>query len=158
VAFTYRLPTIVPSFGSPFQSDTLFLVQGTSLSTTSATNYAIGGTFAPTVSRGYVRIKIYGGGGTTPAISLLDVVLTDGTNYVVLTRFGPSTALPLSTSSSSGSPYTNSGSIGPPVSASGLDMVIPFLVDINVTGASINLTMTGTSPTAKLDAEVSGVS
>ena len=157
MTFINRLPTVVPGFGSPMQNDTLFLSQGVSISAAGPTNFALG-TFVPAISRGYIRVKIYGAAGTTPALVLADVVVTDGTTYVVVARINPTTALPFSVTAAAGSPYTNGGAIGPPVAAGGLDMIIPFLVDISCTTASVNITLSGTGPTAKLDLEASGVS
>ena len=156
MAFTNRLPTIVPSFGSPFQNDTLFLTAGVSLSTTGAVTNSLTG-LTPTISRGYVRVKIYGAGGTSPTVVLLDIVLTDGTTFVVVFRYNPTTPLVMSTTAASGSPYTNGGSLSAGlVVPGGLDFLVPFLVDINVNQLSVDITLGGTTPTAKLDLEISG--
>lgn len=155
MSFVNRVPTIVPGFGSPLQNDTLFLTQNVSL-TAGPVNTSLAG-LTPTISRGYVRVKIYGAGGTTPAVSLMDVVIADGTTFVVLLHYSPAAALTMSTVAASGSPYTNGGSASPAVPG-GMEWLIPFLIDINASQVTVNITMTGTSPTAKLDLEVSGVS
>ncbi len=157
MSFTNRLPTILPSFGSPFQADTLFLTQNV-VTGTGPTSYSLTG-LTPTISRGYVRAKIYGATGTSPTVVLLDLILTDGTTFVVIFRYNPTTPLVMSTAAATGSPYTNGGSLAAGlVVPGGLDFLIPFLVDINVNQLTADITMGGTTPAGKLDLEISGVS
>jgi hypothetical protein len=156
-AFVQRL-TSLPWLGVPFQNDTLQLSTGISLSTTGAQTNSLTG-ITPTFTRGAVRVKIYGAGGTTPTIIMCQVVVTDGTTFVGIGTVNPTTALALSTSASSGSPYTNSGNITSSViTGGGYDWLFPFCVDINCNQVSILTTLGGTTPTAKLDFEVAAVS
>jgi hypothetical protein len=87
VAFFNRLYVILPSFGSPIQNDSLFLKQGTALATGTATVSLT--SLAPTFSKGWVRVKIYAATGTTPAITALNVYITDGTTYVLIGMLNP---------------------------------------------------------------------
>lgn len=153
MAFVNRLLLIVPSFGQPIQNDTLFLKQATALSTTSAQATTLAG-LAPALRDGWVRCKIYGAGGTSPTVVKLQVVVTDGTTFVVIGDYNPATATTLSTTAAAGSPYTNGGSLGPPVVAGGVDMIFPFLTDLAINQVSVLTTLGGTSPTASLDVEV----
>jgi hypothetical protein len=153
MAWTQRLPKLVPGLGSPFQNDTLFQSVATALTGTSAQTTSLTG-LTPTVSCGYVRVKIYGGGGTSPLVTVLSLFVTDGTTYVLI---GAPTGggLTMSTTATTGGTYTNGGSLTAP---GGLDYVVPFMVDISANQFSVITTMTGTSPTAKLDMEISGTS
>jgi len=158
MSFTNRLPTVVPGFGSPLQNDTLFLSQNVSIPSAGPATFSLTG-LTPTISRGYIRVKIYGATGTTPSIVLVDVVVTDGTTFVIVGRINTATAIPLSTVAASGSPYTNGGTLAAGLATpGGIDFIFPFLVDINCTQVSVDVTLSGTTPTAKLDLEASGVS
>lgn len=157
MTFVNRVPNVLPGFGTPIQNDTLQLSSNVSLSTTSAQTNTLSG-ITPTFSKGYVRVKIYGGGGTTPALSLLQVVVSDGTTFVGIFYQSPvvATNIVLGTGAAAGSPYTNAGVLG--TSVGGYDALIPFEVDINCTQISVITTLSGTTPTAKLDFEVSATS
>lgn len=158
MSFVNRLPTVVPGFGSPLQNDVLFLTQNVSIAAAGPTTFSLTG-LTPTISRGYIRVKIYGAAGTTPTIVLVDVVVTDGTTFVIVGRINPATAIPLSTTAAAGSPYTNGGTLAAGLATpGGIDFLFPFLVDINVNQVSVDITLGGTTPTGKLDLEVSGVS
>jgi hypothetical protein len=50
-------------------------------------------TFSPAVTRGLWRTKIYGAGGTTPALVSVTVNATDGTNTVYVDNFVPVSAI-----------------------------------------------------------------
>ena len=156
MSFTNRLPSVVPGFGSPLQNDTLFLTSNVSVAVGPA-SYTLSG-LTPTLSRGYIRAKVYGFAAGTPSLILLDVLVTDGTTFVELFRWNPATALVFSVVASSGSPYTNGGSLAAGlVVPGGADFLIPFIVDINVNQVSVDITL-GAGTSAKLDLEVSGVS
>jgi hypothetical protein len=108
------------------------------------------------VSRGYVRVKIYGGGGTTPALVLMQVVVSDGTTFVLIGQVNPTTAIALGTVAVTGGAYGNAGVLG--TSVGGVDFLYPFIVDISCSQFSVITTLSGTSPTASMDVEMSGVS
>jgi hypothetical protein len=151
MAWVNRVLSILPGFGAPIQNDTLFQSVGNSLSTTGQQTVSLTG-LSPTISKGYVRVKIYGGGGTSPLVASGYVILSDGTTFVQIHNVNGQV---LSTTAATGSPYTNGGANTTP---GGIDSVIPFVVDINVSQVSVLTTMTGTSPTAKMDLEISGTS
>jgi len=54
-------------------------------------------TFSPAVARGLWRVKLYNGGGTTPALVSVTLTGTDGTNTVTLDNFVPVAAITIST-------------------------------------------------------------
>lgn len=151
MAWVNRVLKILPGFGSPVQNDTLFQAVGLSLSTTGQQTNSLTG-LTPTLSAGYVRIKIYGGGGTSPLVSSGYVVVSDGATFVQIRNV---TGQVLSTTAATGSPYTNGGSN---TALGGIDEIIAFVVDISVSQVSVLTTLTGTSPTAKMDMEISGTS
>jgi hypothetical protein len=53
-------------------------------------------TFSPAVARGLWRMKLYNGGGTTPALVSMTVTAGDGTNTVTLDNFVPVAAITIS--------------------------------------------------------------
>jgi hypothetical protein len=78
VAFVNRLARIVPGFGTPQSNDTNQLSAGVSLSTTGQQTNSLTA-ISPTMTAGYLRIKIYTGGGTSPTLIDLLVQVTDAT-------------------------------------------------------------------------------
>lgn len=143
MAFTNRLSTVVPGMGTPLSNDSLFYQSGVSLSGTTqqSTTLPSSGSFAApnTLSKGYLRIKIYSGGGTSPTLTDLVVTATDGTTTVTMGQFliHPSTAFALASNAV-------------------FDDMQPFLLDINATSFTVKTTLGGTTPTASMDVEVSG--
>ena len=109
MSFVNRLLLIVPSFGQPIQNDSLFLKAGTALSTTSAQTTSLTG-LAPVLRDGWVRVKIYGAGGTTPTLVSLQVIVTDGTTYAMIGLVNPTTAIALGTAVA-GTQLATNGSI-----------------------------------------------
>lgn len=154
MAFVNRLTAILNGFGTGLQNDTLYRSQGISLSTTAIQTNTLSG-FSPTLSKGYIRVKIYGAGGTAPTLLALNVNVSDGTTFVMVYGNSPvvATAIVMSTTVAAGSPYTNGGSNTNP---GGEEYLIPFEVDINCTQLSILTTLGGTTPTAKMDVEING--
>lgn len=87
-----RLFAIVPGFGNPFVNDTLYQSVGNALTT--GTNTITLSTFAPTLSKGWGRIKIYGAGASS-TVTLLQATVYDGTSYTTVYYNYPGTALTL---------------------------------------------------------------
>jgi hypothetical protein len=135
-AFTNRLVTILPGFGTCQQNDTNQLLNNTSLSGTAQQTTSLTG-ITPTISRGYFRMRVSTGGGTSPTLTDVIVQVTDGTTTTTVYVFHPNTALALSANIQ-------------------FDVTIPLLVDINVSQVNVLTTMGGTSPTSKLDMEIAG--
>lgn len=54
---------------------------------------------SPVVNRGYVRAKIYNGGGTSPTLTDITIQAGDGTNTVGLDNYHPGVAVTLSSTS-----------------------------------------------------------
>src|SRR5690242_643118 len=54
---------------------------------------------SPVVNRGYVRVKVFNGGGTSPTLTDITVQAGDGTNTVTLDNFHPGVAVTLSSTS-----------------------------------------------------------
>src|SRR5208282_218523 len=139
-----RLAQIVPSQGTPFQNDTLFLKQTFVLSTTSQQINQMSA-FVPSISKGKIRVKIFcpSTTGVSPAVSSMYFILDDGTTYVEVGRH--STEI-----------LTFSTLLEAPSIPLYVDRVIEFEVDINATELSIASTLTGTNPILLLDVEISG--
>ena len=57
------------------------------------------GSFSPVVNRGYCRVKVYNGGGTSPTLTDITLQASDGTNTVTLDNFHPGVAVTLSATS-----------------------------------------------------------
>lgn len=139
MSFANRLYSIVPSFGVPLLNDTLFLNQNIALSTASQQTNTIpsSGSFSPTISRGWVRVKVYAGTGTAPTLTDLVITATDGTTTVQIGQVHASVAIALSTTS-------------------GFDQLFPFETDLNLTSLTVKSTL-GVPGGASMDVEVSGV-
>ena len=98
-----RLFAIVPGFGNPFVNDTLFLSNNNALTTSNTITLT---SLSPTVSKGYIRTKIYGG-NLSATMTLLSVAVGDGTQYAQVYYNSPSTAITLSTTVGGTSIATN---------------------------------------------------
>src|SRR6202041_1791061 len=85
-----RLFAVTPGFGSPVVNDALFQSVGNALAT--STTVTLGGTgtsaFFPTISKGYIRVKIYNATASWAATTF-NVVLNDGTQYVIVSAGAP---------------------------------------------------------------------
>lgn len=92
MAFLNRLYTVLPGFGSPIQNDTQLLKQNVALSTTGQQTNSLT-SISPTFSRGYVRVKLFAAGGTSPTLLQLIVNVTDGTTFVSIGFFAPVVAI-----------------------------------------------------------------
>lgn len=153
MAVNKRLDAMVAGINVGLRMDSTYQNLAVALSGTApqTTNLPSSGTFPIAYSTGWVRVKIYGGGGTSPTVTQVKIVGTDGTNSVVLDVFNPGTAHNLT-------------------ATSWYDRSIDFLVDVAATGAGggasgqlialngVNLiqiitTLGGTSPTASMDIE-----
>lgn len=154
MAFVNRIATILPGFGSPVQNDSLMLSAAVvfTLANSPLTTTLSG--ITPTFSKGYIRVKAYGGASGPPIVTAIQVIVSDGTTFVAVGSYAPAAAAgTLGTGAVTGSPYTNAGVLG--TSVGGLDITFPFCVDINCTQVSFITTMTGTTATGKLDLELS---
>jgi hypothetical protein len=87
------LYAILPSFGTPLQNDTLFLKNNNVISTTGSPNTVTLSSLTPKFSKGYVRVKIYNDEVAAGTITGIQVVLYDGTQYVLIGAFATSTLL-----------------------------------------------------------------
>ena len=83
-----RLSKIFPGFGVPVSNDTLFQSVGNSLSGTSQAAVALT-SLSPTLSCGWIRVKIYQFGGTSPTLLSLVVNVTDGVEVVCVNQTIP---------------------------------------------------------------------
>lgn len=92
MTFINRLNAVVPSMGTPIQNDTLLLKQGTALSGNTQQTTSLS-SISPTLSKGFVRVKLYGAGGTSPTLTSLVVNVTDGTTFVCVYWNNSETAL-----------------------------------------------------------------
>lgn len=155
MAFNRRLDSTFPGYGVGVRNDTSYLQTGLALSGTVQQTFPFpaSGSFSTPFTAGKLRLKIYNGGGTTPAVSDLVVRFTDGTNTIYIANgvYHPTAAITLS-------------------ATQWLEWYIEFILDVATTsgagGGSIGqllasvaganagavlTTMTGTSPTASMD-------
>jgi hypothetical protein len=109
------------------------------------------GSFSPAINRGYWRVKIYGGGGTSPTLTDLVVNATDGTNTVTMESYHPNAAVALSATSFVDTCGDFIFDYLPTASASG---TAGALLQYGATLLNFLTTMGGTSPTATADYEV----
>lgn len=155
--FNRRLDSTFPGFGQGFRQDSLLVQTGLALSGTVQQSFPIpaSGTLALTFTAGKLRIKIYNGGGTTPALTDIVVTAGDGTNNITIGELllHPTVAITLS-------------------ATSWLEFEDEFLLDVATSGAgggasgqlsavvgganqmSIKTTLSGTAPTASMDLEL----
>lgn len=153
MAINKRLDAIVAGINSGLRQDSVYQNIGVALSGTApqTTNIPGTGLFPIAYSTGWVRVKIYNGGGTTPTVSNVKITATDGTNVIVVDTYNPGTAHNLT-------------------ATSWYDRSIDFLVDLALTGAGggasgqlialngvnqiqVITTLGGTAPTATMDLE-----
>jgi len=80
--------------GIPFQNDTLFQSVANALASGSNTVTLSG--LTPTISKGLIRMKIYGA-ATSPSMTMLQATLSDGLEFVTVYYNWPGTALTLAT-------------------------------------------------------------
>jgi hypothetical protein len=93
------------------------------------------GSLAPTCRCGTLRIKVSAGAGTSPAITTVTCTATDGTTTENFADCNPAAAFALT-------------------SAHNWERIFKFVLDINATSVSALVTMTGTSETSTIDAEL----
>ena len=88
-----RLLSMVNGPGVPIQNDTLFQSVGNALTTSNTTTLS---GLSPTISKGLIRCKVYGG-LSTPTLASLACYVSDGVDFVCVENTGVwATALPLS--------------------------------------------------------------
>lgn len=85
MAWVKRLYSIFPGFGNPFVNDTIYQSVGNALTTGETTSLT---TLSPTLSAGRVRVKIYGGTGTSPTLASVLIALSDGKDFVQIYHSG----------------------------------------------------------------------
>lgn len=136
-----RAATVSAGFGNPLKNDTLFTNSVSLSGTTNATPVPATGSFAPTICRGWIEVRVFGGGGTSPTISIGAITGTDGTSTVTLYA-GDSAASSLSAT----------------VSGTTRELLVPFKTDLNLTSITVNTTLAGTSPTATMDIDIAATS
>jgi hypothetical protein len=92
VVFTNRLTQLSNLGGTPLQNDSLFLKQTTAISGNTQQTTSLTG-LTPPISKGYVRVKVYDAGGTSPTLLNLIVNMSDGTTFVNVAFFAPVVAI-----------------------------------------------------------------
>ena len=150
MSFINRLSGIMPGQGTPTQNDALFLKQTFVLSGNSAQmNFLTGGLatglFSPTISKGKIRVKAAAPStsGANPALTSVDFILDDGTNFVHVGRIVSNVLTIQPVAGSTAAPTY-------------VDRVIEFETDINATRLGIQSTVAGTNPIVLMDVELSG--
>lgn len=155
--FVARLPLVVAGFGTPLQNDALMLKQNTALPAATVTQVTMG-SITPTFSKGYIRVKVYGGAVANAIITQITAIVTDGSTFVTVGALSPvvTTGVTLNIVAATGSPYTNGGTLG--TNVGGIDLLFPFEVDINCTQVTVLVQTTVATATAVADVEVSATS
>src|SRR5271166_6831107 len=99
MTFTNRIYGFIQGFGTPLLQDSLCLVAGTSL--TAAATVTSTPAISPAIEAGYVRVKLYGIGGTGLTLVRLAIFASNATPTIVacIYLFNPATALALVASS-----------------------------------------------------------
>ena len=147
MAFTNRIYGFIQGFGTPLLNDTTCLVAGTSLTASAAVTSTPA--ITPAIESGYMRIKIYGFGGSGLTIVRIAAFaqdkLSSPVNVVCIYDFNPTTALPA---------VASSPTLGTNVTQ--FDASFPFQLDIAATIFSVQTTF-ATGTTASMDFEVAGV-
>jgi hypothetical protein len=153
MALTIRLDRTFPGMGSPMRNDAIFLQTGLAMSGTAQQSFPIpaSGVLSFQTTTGKIRMKVYNGGGTTPALTDILVTASDGTNSVVIgnSLLHPTVAVTLIAASNQFFEFffeylLDSGAGG---GASGT-------LAGGATSFSVKTTMSGTSPTASMDLEI----
>jgi hypothetical protein len=83
MTFSRSIARILPGFGSPIKNDTLFMSVNNALSGTVQAQISLTG-LTPAITSGYVRVKLYQFGGTSPTLLSLIVNVDDGTSVVAI--------------------------------------------------------------------------
>lgn len=153
MAINKRLDAIVAGINVGLRQDTVYQNLNVAISGAGPSNVTIpsSGSFPIAYSTGWVRAKIYNGGGTTPAVTQVKTTVSDGTNTIVIDQFNPTVAHSLS-------------------ATSWFDRIIDFLADVAATGAgggasgqlialngitsiTVAVSLSGTTPSATVDLE-----
>jgi len=107
-------------------------------------------TFSPAVTRGLWRMKLYNGGGTTPALVSMTLTATDGTNTVTIDNFVPVSAITISSTA-----YVDvCGDFIFDTAASSTGGTYGTLIFGGATYFTFTFTASGTSYTFSCDAEI----
>jgi hypothetical protein len=155
MSFLRRLRTIIPSFGTPQSNDTTMLFQNIVVASGTAITIPVQPTpapatpliFSPTVSSGWIRVKVFDNTTPPPATP---VVITTTAIKVIGNDAGTVPGVTTTVSLGGYNPAT-------PTATNQTDIVFPFLTDLNLTSLSITVTATGAT-TLAADIEIGGVS
>ncbi len=157
MSFNNRLDRIFPGMGQPLRNDTLFLAQGLALSTTGQQSNTLpaAGLLVPTTSAGRMRVKIYNGGGTTPALTDLLVTASDGTNTVVIGQsvLHPTVAITITATQWFEYEFEYLLDVAASGAGGGASGQLSGVVG-GATSFAVKTTLSGTSPTASMDVEL----
>ena len=152
MALNVRVDRTFPGQGVGVRNDTLYYQTGVSLSGTGQQTKTIpaSGVILGTTA-GYIRIKIYNGGGTSPTLTDLLVQASDGTNLVPIYFLHPNVAIALTATQWFDDYFDyllDTAASGSGGGAAGQ------LLPGGATSFNILTTMGGTSPTASMDLEI----
>lgn len=147
MTITNRALTITPGFGTALQNDTLFLSANQALAAASTTTITTS-TLVPTVTRGYIKLKISQAATANPTVTTIVVTGTDGTVFSVLYHYSTAGGLTLNTN--------GNGVLAGPYGQ--IEFLVPFISDQNINSISAAVTLTGATATAKLDLELATIS
>lgn len=141
MAFSTRLFSIIPSFGVPLQNDAGYLRSGVALGGADpSVVIPVSSTFSPTISSGYVRVKVYNATGTT-TLTTVNITITDGTTTETIYNYTPDSADAVI-----------------PSSTAWFDATVPFLSELQVNKVTIQCRRAASAGGVTIDAEVCGAS
>ena len=152
-SFNVRVDRLFPGMGQGFRNDSIYLQSGIALSGTGQQTKTIPATGVILgTTAGRIRIKIYNGGGTTPALTDLVVNATDGTNTVQVYSLHPTVAITLSTTSWFDRNFEYLLDMA--TLTAGAGGATGQLLPGGATSFNVLTTMSGTTPTASMDLEI----
>lgn len=162
MAFNQGLARTFPGFGVPAAvSAANNTITGASIATATAyyipsvSPFTTALAFPFGISVGRVRVKIYNGAGTSPVITKLQIAASDGTNTVIIADVN--LGITIAVSSTKWFDQMFNFCLDVASTTAGAGGATGQLLPGGATSFSITPTMTGTSPTFTMDAEVLGL-
>ena len=157
MSINIRLDRIFPGMGQPLRNDALYLQTGLALSGTAQQTFPIpaSGVLVPTTTAGRIRVKIYNGGGTTPAVTDIVITATDGTNTVEILQgtFHTNVAVSLTATSWLEFEFEYILDTAPSGAGGGASGQLSGVIG-GANAFSVKTTLSGTAPTASMDMEI----
>ena len=152
MALNVRVDRLFPGTGVGVRNDSIYYQAGLALSGTVQQTFPIPATGVILgTTAGRIRIKIYNGGGTSPALVDLLVTATDATNTVQIFNYHPNTALTLTSTQWFDRNFEYLLDAAASGSGGG---TVGQLLPGGATSFNVLTTLSGTSATASMDLEI----